>query len=278
MKMKMLMLAACLGGLFLGGCNDDDDPSYLPDRAVVDGFTDKYPTVQHVTWEKKNGYSVADFYDGPYQAEAWFDTNGAWMMTETDLPFAQLPAAVRDSFARSAYADWKIDDVDRLERPATGVMYVIEVEKGREEYDLFYSETGILIRAEVDTDGDEGYRPVTVPQEVYDFVATHYAGSTVMEVEKQKNGQYEIDILDGRIPKEITLDASFGWIRTEWDVLFRALPEAVKTAVSAAYPDYRSDDDADAVDTPDGLYYEIELEKGDREIRVKFRPDGQEIK
>lgn len=277
MKTKMWMLAACLGGLFLGGCSDDE-AAYLPDQAVVNGFIDKYPAARDIAWEKKNGYSVADFYDGSYRAEAWFDAAGAWMLTETDLPFGQLPVAVRDSFGRSAYAAWKIDDVDRLERPATGVLYVIEVEKDRDEYDLFYSETGILIRAEADTDGNDDYRPVTVPQEIYDFIATHYAGSTVMEVEKEKNGQYEIDILDGKTPKEVTLDASFGWVRTEWDIPVSALPERVSQAISAIYPEYRLDNEADVVDTPRGVYYEVELEKGEEEMLVRFDEEGEEIR
>lgn len=272
-----LALGLCLGGCLLGGCSDDDAP-YRPGQTVIDEFTGRYPAARDVLWEKKNGYDVADFRDGSYAAEAWFDAAGAWMLTETDLPFDRLPAAVRESFGQSVYADWKKDDVDRLERPATGVVYVIEVEQGGQEYDLYYSETGVLIRAVADTDGDDEYRPVVVPQEIYDFVDTHYAGTTVMEVERQKNGQYEVDILDGRTPKEITLDASFQWVRTEWEIPAGALPAAVLQALTAAYPDYRPDDDADVVDTPAGLYYEVELERGDEEIRVRLDADGREIR
>ena len=37
-------------------------------------------------------------------------------MTETDVPFSALPQVIKDAFAASAYASWKIDDVDKLER------------------------------------------------------------------------------------------------------------------------------------------------------------------
>ena len=37
-------------------------------------------------------------------------------MTETDIPYQSLPEAVRTSFEASQYANWKIEDVDKVER------------------------------------------------------------------------------------------------------------------------------------------------------------------
>ena len=42
------------------------------------------------------------------------------------------------------YADWRVDDVDKLTREGMETLYVIEVEKGESELDLFYLSTGIL--------------------------------------------------------------------------------------------------------------------------------------
>lgn len=68
-------------------------------------------------------------------------------MTETDLRYADLPAPVRSSYESSTYYNvWKVEDVDKLERKEMAVVYIIEVEKGNQEMDLYYSEDGILVK------------------------------------------------------------------------------------------------------------------------------------
>ena len=57
------------------------------------------------------------------------------------------------------------------------------------------------------------------------------------------------------------------------NVAINTLPQAVTTAIAAEYPDYRIDD-AEYTDTPDGAYYSIELEKGERDVYIKVAPDG----
>lgn len=63
------------------------------------------------------------------------------------------------------------------------------------------------------------------------------------------------------------------WVRTETD--FRGtLPEAVTTYLTTNYPDYTVDE-VDWVETPNGNYYEVELEKpGTPDVRVNVKEDG----
>ena len=75
-------------------------------------------------------------------------------MTETDLLYDQLPEAVRKAFSAGEYADWRVEDAERLARAGFEPIYVLEVEKGQTEYELFYAEDGVLIRAVVDADDD----------------------------------------------------------------------------------------------------------------------------
>ena len=67
----------------------------------------------------------------------------------------ELPGLVQNAFQTSEYADWRVDDIDKFERPA-GVFYLIEVEKsGQQDRDLFYDEDGTLLKNVVDTGKDE---------------------------------------------------------------------------------------------------------------------------
>ena len=52
--------------------------------------------------ENEAGYVKAEFYTGSYEAEAWFDPQGNWMLTETDLPYNALPQTVK-TVSRQAY-------------------------------------------------------------------------------------------------------------------------------------------------------------------------------
>lgn len=66
------------------------------------------------------------------------------------------------------------------------------------------------------------------------------------------------------------------WVRTETD--FRgALPEAVTAYLTTNYPDYVVDE-VDWVETPNGNYYEVELEKpGTPDVRVNVKEDGTAV-
>ena len=72
------------------------------------------------------------------------------------LSYDQLPEAVRKAFSASEYADWRVEDAERASRVRdSNRVYVLEVEKGQTEYELFYAEDGVLIRAVVDADDND---------------------------------------------------------------------------------------------------------------------------
>lgn len=114
---------------------------------MADTFGGMYPNASDVEWTGRNGYLIADFRDGNTDMQAWFTAGGDWRMTETDLLYDQLPEAVRKAFSASEYADWRVEDAERLARAGFEPVYVLEVEKGQTEYELFYAEDGVLIRA-----------------------------------------------------------------------------------------------------------------------------------
>lgn len=81
---------------------------------------------------KEKQLPVAEFIDNQLDGKAWFDATGRWYMTETELTHtSQLPEDVQKALANSEYAQWYIDDIDRLERNETETIYVIEVKKDK---------------------------------------------------------------------------------------------------------------------------------------------------
>lgn len=162
-RMKKYFYYLCMGlagMLFLNSCDDDDDDIRLSDvpQAVVSAFEAKYPNVStNIEWEKNRGYYVADFWYENSIKDAWFDSKGTWRMTETDLGtnMSALPEAVQTAFTNSQYNTWRVDDIDKYERPAD-TFYLLEIEtKGKSDRNLYFAPDGTVLKDAIDRDGDD---------------------------------------------------------------------------------------------------------------------------
>ena len=71
-----------------------------------------------------------------------------------------------------------------IEREGMEPVYVLEVEQGPREMDLYYNAEGILIRAVEDSEDDsENYLPVELPEGVKKFSAGEICG-----IQNRRNG------------------------------------------------------------------------------------------
>lgn len=152
-------LGAVCSMVMLSGCNDDEDDIPVSDvpQVVMSGLQAKYPNVSYAEWEKKGNYYVAEFWQEGMQTDVWMNAQGEWCMTELDLgtQLTLLPQAVQDAFMSGQYATWRVDDLDKYERPDR-TFYLIEIETGGQaDRDLYYSPEGILLKDEVDKENND---------------------------------------------------------------------------------------------------------------------------
>ena len=273
MKTKLSVLALAMCGMLAFTSCDDDDNNYLPDQTITKAFDEKYPDAGKVEWETKGGYEVAEFHVSGNETEAWFDNKGNWVMTKTEINFGLLPEAVRTSLKDSEYKDWKSTDFDKLERSNAATVYVIEVEQGEQEFDLYYTEDGILLKAIPDDDNDN-FQPTVVPQAITDAINEMYPGATILEFDSEKTG-FEVDILHNNIYKDVYFNTGNEWLYTEWDIKEVNLPAIIMNAYKASeYKDYRIDD-IDVIENPAGISYVLELEKGNDEVKMTISAEGK---
>lgn len=172
--------------------------------------------------------------------------------------------------------------MERIERAGTEkeVIYIIEVESAQDiDMDLHYSADGILIKA-VNDDGNGNNEsllpdaPSNMVTAVTELIQKNYPNARIIEIEQEK-GMIEVDIIHENQSKEVLLSTNYEWISTSWDVY--VLPVKVTDAIKASqYSDYVVDD-AEYFETPAGNYYWIELEQGEKEVKVKINEDGQFI-
>lgn len=287
--MTAMMIAAATTFI---ACEKNNSEGII-NKEVEEALIDKYPSATQVDWASKDGYSVAAFRNGHNgdNCSAWFDHQGGWHMTKTDISYNQLPDAVRSAFEASEYATWEIDDIDKIERREAEVVYVIEVEgrvDGREvEFDLYYSTDGVLIKAiNDDDDDDDDYSHMMPPSNsgnIKSAVMALYPNARIIEIDKEDR-TIEVEIIDNRIKREVVFSLSLEWLYTETDdIRYSQLPDAVKNRLATDFASYEIDD-IEQIDTPNGTYYEIELEREDEndndddDIDVKIDSNGNILK
>ena len=272
--MKNVFLLAALSLCLFQSCDNDDNepvPGYVSAETKA-AFDEKYPSAKDVECQTRIVFLIVDFKQDKVEKEAWFDNSGAWYMTETDIPFAQLPDAVKTAFRQSDYSTWIVDDVDMIERRGVETVYVIEVEQGNSEVDLYYSPDGILVRTVLDADGNDGYEdfiPSQPSSSVEAYIKENYPSARILDIDREK-GMTEVEILDGTVCRELLFNDGGAWMQTKTELRISALPDAVMAAIKASqYATYKIDD-ADFIETPDGEWYLVELESGDREVNLRI--------
>lgn len=273
--MKNLILNATLFltlGFFAISCSDDDDFS-LDNSSVKSAFSSMYPDATATEWEMKFTYYVAEFKLNSFESEAWFDSDASWLLTETDLNYAALSDSIVAAFEASDYASWKVDDIDKLERPDASTVYILEAESGNTEIDLYFSEDGTLLKSEEDVNNTDRI-PAVLSDQILNTLHTQYPSATIADIEPEENNTLEILINDGGTYREVYFDTSGAWFYTTTEIKRSEVPSDILAALSnSEYASY-SIDDVDILETADGKYYLFELESGNTDVYVKISQEG----
>lgn len=291
-KYTFFVSALAVSTCIATGCSDDEDgrpPVTNPVSAEVQAsFAEQFPGARDVEWEVRGTYAVADFSYADSQSgdwvssTAWYSqTDGTWLMSEYDLRFERLPEAVKTAFQQSEYAGWHVDDVDLIRRDGVTLLYVVEVEQGGQEMDLYYAEDGVLVKALADTDGRHDYSdliPATPTGSVQEFIQSRYPGARIVEIDAD-DGLTEVELIDAdHVLREAVFNRSGEWLYTQTEVRRADLPATVADAWNAseyaAANGYRLDDIDYYETASDGNYYRLELESRYGDVKLKVTPDG----
>lgn len=145
MKRLYVVLAVAMAAIALLSCDKYEDGK--PAKAVRSNFDKMYPDARDVEWESQRGLWVVSFETGNppdlVDHEAWYDADGGWIRTETEMAAGALPQKVLDALAASEYASAVIDGND--------VVYVETPDSSWYRLELFFG--GVEIHVDVTEDG-----------------------------------------------------------------------------------------------------------------------------
>lgn len=237
-KVSILTLFSSFALLFAGCSKDDENiPGGIePPETILNAFNNRYPDAQDTEWTVKNDYYVIEFKNFGQENTAWFNHLGQWAMLKTDLPLNQIPPTITASIQNTDYPGWKIEDADSISRAGMGTVYEVEVEKGAQDADLYYTLYGDLIKA-VNAEGNED-APVIVPEPVISLMELTYPDCELLDIQTNTSG-VQLSLLDGKILKIGELTPMYTWKSTTWKISPSDVPSAVTNGFNAS--DYGSD-------------------------------------
>lgn len=116
-----------------------------------------------------------------------------------------------------------------------------------------------------------------VPQPVRAAFQKQFPSAQKVKWEMEDKTKYEAVFRQNGTESSATFDASGSWLETESAIKESDLPAAVRATLAAQYPGHKLEE-FERLQTPEGTLYEVEAEKGEHSVIVKFAADGNVLK
>ena len=118
-----------------------DIPQSQVPSVVVNNFKKKFPKAVDIEWEMKGEQYNVEFEIGwKKDFEAWYSADGTLIRYTEEISPSELPIVVKTAIAKD-YPGYRIDDAEKLVS-GKDVSYEIELEKGNEDLDVYYTQNG----------------------------------------------------------------------------------------------------------------------------------------
>lgn len=133
-------------GTLIKVVNDTDDdnshfqPTTIP-QVITDAIDEMYAGAIVVDFDQeKNGFEVDILHNSIYK-DVYFNAANEWISTEWDITEDKVPAIVMNALKASDYKNYRIEDIDQIEKPA-GTFYLFELEQGDNDVEVTISAEG----------------------------------------------------------------------------------------------------------------------------------------
>jgi len=99
--------------------------------------------VKDVDWSKEGANYEAGFEQKGTEISVVLDGNGSILETEQEIKKSELPAAIHDLLKKD-YTTYEIEETSKIEAKGE-ITYEVEVEKGKQTFDLIFDVNGKLL-------------------------------------------------------------------------------------------------------------------------------------
>ncbi|QQR86934.1 MAG: PepSY-like domain-containing protein [Flavobacteriales bacterium] len=116
-----------------------------------------------------------------------------------------------------------------------------------------------------------------VPQPVKAAFMKQFPKAEHAKWEMEDKKDYEVNFQQGATKWSAKYAADAKWLETEHAIKPEELPAPVRAAIAANYADHKLEA-AEVAESPQGIVYEVDLEKGEHSMEVVFAADGKVVK
>lgn len=114
MKRIFGIAAVAFAVILTGSCEKYEDGR--PEKSVRNEFSQMYPDAKDIEWDREHSWWTVSFETGTApnrtEHEAWYDLNGQWIRTETDMRLSAVPERIMGFLSASEYGSASFEDND----------------------------------------------------------------------------------------------------------------------------------------------------------------------
>jgi len=115
---------------------------------VVNAFTQKFPNVNDVDWDKENDTEwEAEFEMEGKEYSANFGVDGSWKENEHEIELSDVPNLIKNKLDTD-YSNYKKEEIEYSEKKE-GNFYEFELESDEKTIEVAFNEKGEVVKEEV---------------------------------------------------------------------------------------------------------------------------------
>ena len=117
-----------------------------------------------------------------------------------------------------------------------------------------------------------------VPKAVKESFAKRFPKAKEVKWSKEDATEFEAEFEIDEAEQSVNFDQAGKWLVTETEIKSSQLPASVKATIAKEFAGYKIEEAEKTDAASEGVFYEVELEKGELNYEVQISSDGKVLK
>lgn len=118
--------------------------------SVQTNFKKQFAQANKVVWEMEEADYEVNFKNNGIEHSAKYNKEGNWLETEQEIKKTDLPTVVTQAVNKE-FPKAELEEIEKVTFPNNKTVYEMEVEQGKQKFEVQFSTDGQLLKKEVVT-------------------------------------------------------------------------------------------------------------------------------
>lgn len=115
---------------------------------VLDHFSRMEPEASDPVWTREAGVYQVDYYLDSRHTTTYYDTEGTWLETESEITVDELPNSILQTI-QTKMGEYSIIDMELVNTKDGETLYEIDFSKDDRTYDMLFGTDGKILRKRI---------------------------------------------------------------------------------------------------------------------------------